>query len=180
MGEDPVGYYFRYRLDDISFVYTKTGYECFYETGVYNIETGQSLLITHKNAEELFPVSSSDGKVVLAPYDWSSYTSFGPYVYDNSNGQVTDLGWFFAAFTDDYLPSFKLYKDTLAAFWENDSGFSIRICNLKTNNEPKTYEITGCAGISISVTYAETDGFWVTSTPRSLSDYYIFQIRTES
>ena len=168
-------YVFKYRLSDTSFLYMKYGYEWVDECGVYDIVTGKSAVLTHPNTDTLLPRAADNGRVILIADTLDGYTSYGPYVYDSSNGEINDLAWFSYADDGNY-PSFGLFGDTLAALSKENGGFAIRLCNLTGNHEPRIYQIADYETAEPSAVYDTNDAIWFITRGYSSSDTYLFYI----
>ncbi|HPG20411.1 MAG TPA: hypothetical protein PLG58_07460 [Flexilinea sp.] len=182
-GEDILSgevYFFDCRLSDTRFIYSKNGYEISLEIGIYDIETGKTTLLSHKNADYLVEYTSDNGKVIFAPVDPSSFSSIGPYLYDDSTGELTDLDWLNFLEGDEIIhPDYFLFGNTLVAFVDDDITTKLRFFDLTTRTETKVIEIPsslGISGNSMNGFFTTKNNLWFYSTSK---DGYLFRIPME-
>lgn len=178
MGEASA-YRFRFKVSDSSFVYIKYGYEWIIECGIYNVETGKTTLFSHPDADMLIPVAAENGRVALIADTMEKHSSFGPFIYDSASGKTENLNWFGAEVNDIAAPIFGLFGDTLAAFSQENTGFTIRLCNLNDKTDLRTFGISDYEAAQPSAAFLTEDAYWLTTEAYSLSDLYVFRIPTE-
>ena len=168
-------YSFRYRLNDTSFVYLKTGWEWVIESGIYHIETEKITVLTHENARTLVPIAVQNNKLILVAYYEMSYTSFGPYLYDLASGQITDLGWFDKTFRN-YYTTFLQDENTLVAFSKTDTDLCVLLCDLDKETTPRRFS-TPNYNLAEPTRIFKSGGYlWFCSEADSFSDAYLFRI----
>ncbi|HPS34538.1 MAG TPA: hypothetical protein PK854_04660 [Oscillospiraceae bacterium] len=171
-------YRFLQRVSDTTFTYIKMGWEFPIETGIYDIETGKTTLFTHNNANCLVPIAVQSESVVITPYWDSSYTSYGPYLYDLASGQLVDLGWFDKTFYPG-SSKFLCFDNKIASFSKTRFGMSVLFCDFTFETTPRRFD-------SLNYNTAEptriisTGGYlWFCSEADSFSDTYLFRIPIE-
>ncbi|HPG20412.1 MAG TPA: hypothetical protein PLG58_07465 [Flexilinea sp.] len=179
--EDWHRYFFDCRLSDTRFIYSESGYEISLGAGVYDIETGKTTLLSHKNADGLWVYTYDYDKAILVPDDQMSYSSIGPYLYDDSTRKLTDLNWL-NSLKGEVYPKYYLFGNMLASFVdEYRIATTLRFFDLVTRTEIKTIEIPSCyhadeAGIEL---FAADNFFYMTIKPTAYDDAYLFRIPIE-
>ncbi|HPF55840.1 MAG TPA: hypothetical protein PLV03_04810 [Clostridiales bacterium] len=171
-------YFYYCRINNTRFIYKNNGYEWFNECGVFDIATGEATVFTHKDAPRLYIKAYTDGKAILIPDDWSYFLSIGPYLYDESTGELTDLHWLDGTYSDGYYSSFALSGNLLAVVIEDYPLDSFRIFDLTTQTE-----ILNIPFIQTQNNYLEAYSFCATENyfwfSSEYSNYYLFRFPIE-
>ena len=168
-------YRFLCRVSDTAFAYIKMGWEFPIESGIYDIETGKTTLFTHKNANSLVPIAVLSGRVVITPYWDSSYTSYGPYLFDLASGQLTDLGWFDQSFYQS-SSKFLCFDNIITSFSKTRFGMSVLLCDFSKSTTPQRFDSLNYNSAEPSTIFNTAGYLWFTSEADSFSDTYLFRI----
>ncbi|HNX13723.1 MAG TPA: hypothetical protein PK854_04670 [Oscillospiraceae bacterium] len=151
--DDPLAwenYSFFCRLDNNRFVYEKYGWEWLDETGIFDLETGESTSFVYENVNPLRLCTTDGSRIVLTPERDSGFSSYGPYLYDDTTGEVTDLDWLDYTYMDEIEPDFFLVENTLVAFIDDSFTPALRLFDLETKTEKSQIDFSNQYNLSQS------------------------------
>ncbi|HNX13725.1 MAG TPA: hypothetical protein PK854_04680 [Oscillospiraceae bacterium] len=173
-------YNFFCRISDTRFIYEKYGYEWYDECGIYDIETGKKTVFTHVNAPLLNIVSYKDGKAVLVADEWSDYDSYGPYLYNESTRELTDLDLLDIIPDESAIrPRFCLFGNTLAVFIEDNPFTTFSLYDVSSRLEIMNLNLFYARGYAQNYSHysnglnATKNYIWFNSDSEFPSDYLL-------
>ena len=178
-------YRFFARLSDSRFIYAKLSYskdsgKWLSEYGVYDVETGEKAIFSHDHADFIWAYTSYKDEAILIPDQTAAYSSFGPYLYDDSTRELTDLNWLDFSFGKEVHPRFCLFENILVVYMGDEDSSVLRFFDLKTKTEIKKMDIPAPYNVSevyLTNIYTTEGNLWFCSCLHS--DSYLYRISLE-